>query len=360
MSTTGKNLLMMAVLAAGSVGGVAAQSAAPACAQPVAVHGFQTCANVDAALKESLVVYSSDPDLVSSKMLAEFNRMFPTIKTGYVRAQAGALYARLMAEQRAGTFAADVVSFNDAALVLDLMERKGLARYLSPEMAAYSGSAKSQPEGYWTTGSVNSCGIAYNPAFVKPEDAPKSWGDIVKNPAWANAINLKSTNAFMSRSTWWAMKQRYGDQYWTEFAKLKPRGFDSYVQQYDRLINGQDKIAACAQYNAFVEYTAKGAKLAFVVPEEGMPASPVSWGVLEKAPNPNAARLFLDWYLSAAGQKFINVGLFFKTSPRSDVEPPAGSLSTDAQRWLYPAEIASSRKVRDQYVKEWDSLLGLR
>jgi len=45
----------------------------------------------------------------------------------------------------------------------------------------------------------------------------------------------------------------YGPDYWKKFGELKPKGFDSYVQQFDRLVNQQDKLIHTAQYSGYLE-----------------------------------------------------------------------------------------------------------
>ena len=79
---------------------------------------------------------------------------------------------------------------------------------------------------------------------------------------------------------------------------MKPQGFDSYVQQFDRLVNQQDKIIHTAQYSGYLEWKKKGAPVGFNAPADGLPATPESWGIPTDGPHPNAARLFVDWFLS--------------------------------------------------------------
>ena len=38
------------------------------------------------------------------------------------------------------------------------------------------------------------------------------------------------------------LKPLLGEDYFKKFATQKPRAFDSYVQQYGRLVDGQDKV----------------------------------------------------------------------------------------------------------------------
>ena len=62
----------------------------------------------------------------------------------------------------------------------------------------------------------------------------------------------------------------YGEDYWTKFATLQPHGFDSYVQQFDRMVNGQDKLVHTAQYSAYLQQKANGTALEFVFPTDGV------------------------------------------------------------------------------------------
>ena len=128
--------------------------------------------------------------------------------------------------------------------------------------------------------------------------------------------------------------QLYGPDYWKKFAELKPRAFDSYVQQYDRLVNQQDKVIHTAQYSGYLEWKAKGAPVAFNVPPDGMPGTPEAWGLVAGGPHPNAARLFLDWFLSLPGQKATEEGLFLH-SMRNDA--PTGRRPPDQQDQIVAA-----------------------
>ena len=51
-------------------------------------------------------------------------------------------------------------------MILDFQRKGGFRQYVSPEMQFFPKEAKSQPEGFWTWGSVIMAGIAYNPNQV--------------------------------------------------------------------------------------------------------------------------------------------------------------------------------------------------
>src|SRR6201996_6994628 len=135
--------------------GPALAETAPACAQPQEVQGFKTCADLAKAETEGeLVVYATNPEAAELRVLAEFNKLFPKIKTNYTRLQAGALYAKVSAERQAKTYTVDVMQLSDMGMVLDFQKKSGYIGYVSPQMAAYKPEYKSQPEGLWTWGAI--------------------------------------------------------------------------------------------------------------------------------------------------------------------------------------------------------------
>lgn len=337
----------------------AAAQAVPVCPNPVEVQGFKTCADVEKAKREGeVVLYSPDIEQGTVKLLAAFNRAFPMIKTSYVRLQAGALYARIMAERQAGSYLADVINISDVGLVLDFQKRGAYAAYGSPQFAAYKPEYLSKPEGYWAWGAVILSGFVYNSRTMPAGEAPKDWSDLT-DPKWAGTFSMKSSNSGLQSVTWYVLKNKLGDKYWDAIARQKPRLFDSYVQQYDRVVNGEDKVAAAAQYSGYLEFMHRGAPVAFVFPESGSPVGPEVWGVVKEAPHPQAARLLYDWLLSPVGQKAYADSTFMQ-SVREDVEPPAGARPINEIKLLMPGDWAAYLGTRREFVRLWSSMSGLR
>src|SRR5262245_46896582 len=102
---------LVAVAVAAFSGPAAAQKL---CASPQQMSGFKTCADVAKARQEgAFVLYTTDPERGTAQLLGAFNKLFPEIKTSFVRLQAGALYAKLMAERRAGSYLVDALEISD-------------------------------------------------------------------------------------------------------------------------------------------------------------------------------------------------------------------------------------------------------
>jgi iron(III) transport system substrate-binding protein len=225
-------------------------------------------------------------------------------------------------------------------------------------MAAYKPEYKSQPEGYWTWGAIGPAGLAYNPNVVPASEAPKTWQEAI-DPKWADAITVKLSTSGLQHVAWFELGRLYGPDYWKKFGELKPKGFDSYVQQFDRLINQQDKIIHTAQYSGYLEWKKKGAPIGFNAPADGLPATPESWGIPTQGPHPNAARLFVDWYLSEAGQQAMSDNLFLH-SPRHGAAPPPGGEPLEKLKLLMPEDWTKFLTSRTEFAREWDRYTGLR
>jgi iron(III) transport system substrate-binding protein len=344
-------LLALAVWASGAHGGTRA---------PVKVLDFQTSADVAKAEQEGEVVYyGHDSEAAITTLLDAFKKDFPKIKTSYVRLQTGALYAKLTSERSAGRFLVDVVQFSEVSPAMDLQKKGGYEQYVSPEAAAYKPEYQSSPAGYYTWGGVTFAGIAYNKSRVKAEQAPKVWKDIL-NPAFKDAISAKLASSGTQHAEWYMLRKLYGNDFWKEFAKQKPRGFDSRAQLFDRLSKGDDAVCALAEYSGYILVKEKGADIEFVAPPDGLPATPIVLGIPTKAPHPEAAKLFIDWALSARGQAvYQNAKILLYGSVRADAPPMATGKRLSDFKLLFPSDWADYVESHGTFVKEWNAIMGL-
>jgi iron(III) transport system substrate-binding protein len=216
---------------------------------------------------------------------------------------------------------------------------------------------RSEPPGYFTWYTMVLAGIAYNTDVVSEAEAPKTWKDLL-DPKWRGAINFKDSASGLQGAQWFMLRKLHGDNFWRDMAKQNPRALPSTVQQYERLINREDKIIGLAQYSTFLEFKAKGAPIAFIAPPEGLVGTAQFVGIVSKGPHPEAAKLFLDWFLSPLGQELLAQS-FYHHSPRSDVAPPPGGKPLGELEIMVP-DWNDYIKAHTQYVREWNALSGLR
>jgi iron(III) transport system substrate-binding protein len=327
---------------------------------PTTVLDFETRADVAKAEQEGEVIYyGHDGEAGIAALLEAFRKDFPKIKTNYVRAQTGALYAKITAERSAGRFGVDVLQLSDISPAVDFQKKGGWESYDSPSYAGYKPEYQSSPRGFYGWAGVTFAGIAYNKSKVKAGEAPKGWKDIL-SPAYKDGISAKLSTSGMQHAQWYTLRKLYGNEFWQEFSKQRPKGFDSRAQLFDRLAKGDDRLCALAEYAGYTLFREKGADIDFVAPADGLPATPIFIGVVNKAPHPEAAKLFVDWALSGRGQ------IVYQTQPLLLY----GSLRTDAPamgtgkrladfKLLFPTDWTDYQASHAQFVKEWNGIMGL-
>ena len=86
---------------------------------------------------------------------------------------------------------------------------------------------------------------------------------------------------------------------------------------------------------------------------------PESWGTVVEAPHPEAAKLFIDWFIGLPGQTAYGQEMAYN-SLRSDVPPPAGRVSPSELKLLFPTDWDAFIKTHPQFVKEWNKITGMR
>ena len=132
------------------------------------------------------------------------------------------------------------------------------------------------------------------------------------------------------------------------------------MQLFDRLAKGDDKLCALAEYAGYLLHKEKGAPIAFVAPDDGLPATPLLNGVADRAPHPEAARLFVDWMMSQRGQAHQqNDKYLYYGSVRKDAPPMPGGTRLSSYKLLSPTDMAALSATRDTFNAEWNKMLGM-
>ena len=215
------------------------------------------------------------------------------------------------------------------------------------------GRAHSLP---WQSGFA---GIGYNRSKVTAAQAPKTWKDIL-SPAYKDGISAKLSTSGMQHMQWYTLRKLYGGDFWQEFAKQRPKGFDSRAQLFDRLAKGDDRVCALAEYAGYTLFKEKGAEIDFVAPGDGLPATPALIGVVNRAPHPEAAKLFLDWAISNRGQAVYQTQtILLYGSVRNDAPPMATGKKLSDFKLLFPTDWSDFQASHGAFVKEWNALMGL-
>ena len=256
------------------------------------------------------------------------------IKVNVVRAASQIMFQRLEQDlsQRAGN--ADVFSSVDIGNFVTLKKNGSLAAY-TPENAKdlLTIFQNLDPDGYFHATVASVIAIDYNSEKVKPEDAPKSWTDLL-DPKWANKIALGHPAYSGFAGNWAAqMFKLYGKQYFERIEKLQPMVSRSLLDATNLLSSGE-RLVTASPIAPILEFKDRGNPLAIQYPTDGAILVSTPSAILKNAPHPNAARLFMEFLL---GPEFnvILAQAHYETM-RPDVKPLPGAKSVADVKVIRP------------------------
>ena len=239
-----------------------------------------------------MVFYTSVETEFARSLTSAFEAKYPFIKTDIFRSTHEKILSRMNVERQTGTFTADVVSVGEFE-TFHLQRRGFIAPYKSPIAVAYPDGFK-DPNGYWTDLYDNLIVTAYNTTRVKREEIAqavrRSAPSALERPHGARPKRRSVVRQHVVSS--WA--RRKGMEFMQSLAKqdVAIRGGRSLVTQL--LGAGEFDLQIVAYWYRPHLMKKQGAPVDWIGLEPAIMAlHPIS--IVEKAPHPNAARLFIDF-----------------------------------------------------------------
>lgn len=270
-------------------------------------------------------------------LLQDFKREFPGINVVSVTGRGSQLTSRIMAERRASKYIADVYSGGTNSLYNTLYKGKALdplkPALILPEVTDtskwYGNEHRyADPEGQYIfafIGSPSNAQLAYNTTQVNAKEF-KSYQDLLQ-PKWKGKIvslDPRDTGLGATMQFYY-----YSPDLGPEFMRKFFGGMDiTYSKNFRQMTDwlSQGKFAICV-----------GCKDSLRAKNQGLPvddfdtngwkegssfsAGGGSLSLMNQAPHPNAAKLFVNWFLSRKGQMALQ--------KLGDVDDPANSRRID-------------------------------
>lgn len=296
--------------------------------------GAQSAELIQAAKKEGEVaVFGTLENDIAAALHKGFEAKYG-IKTNYFRGSSTVIIDRVTSEHRTGKMSADAV-FATAEPMKFINKEKGLlVRYVSPSARDYN---KQLVDGFFGPNYRSVIiGFLYNKSMIKIEDAPKTYEDIV-NPKWKGKITMGNPSLHDTTINWLASlpavfgSTQKANDWIKRLAALEPLMLDSMVPVGERIASGEIPLGV-----AYVKYVhlwgLKGAPIDYV---KGLPVYLGDGnyiGLTSKAQHPNAAKLYIDYFLGQESSEIMaNVGEFVN---RRGILPPIAGADQVAGKFV--------------------------
>ncbi len=273
-----------------------------------------------AAKKEGTVVMLNSAGTETREALAgPFFKKYG-IQLEFIAARGPEMSQKLLIERKAGLFTVDVymggantptVTLKPAG-VFDPLDQA----FILPDVTDPETIKKVWYEGklWWLDKEHNVLAVTMSPSGriainldqVKPDEI-KTWRSLLE-PRWRGKITMNDPTIEGPGNNWFTgMVNIMGLDYLRELAKQEPIVLRDQRIQVDWLALGKYPITIQANSDAVTGAINAGVRLTEITPEEGtyMSSSQGNIALLNKAPHPNAAKIFINWLLTIEGQTQI-------------------------------------------------------
>jgi iron(III) transport system substrate-binding protein len=313
--------------------------------------------DLEAARREGeVVIYNNWQPNGIEPLLKRFREAVPGIRTEQIRLGSNPLIERFQTEFVAGRNLCDLlVTFPDERIG-EGMKQGWMAKWTPPEIGNFAPEYNEQ-DMLFTIQHAREC-IIWNKNQVRPADAPKEWTDLM-DPKWKGRVGMNPPWRSVSIQQICAFWEDIGIKDAAERLKANEvRFFEGSGGIIQAVVRGDVRVAELTDLplNPLLE---DGAPIGFIYPKSGTTLSANKAFVAAKAPHPNAAKVFLNWLMTAEGQvhlqTYCGLSVTRKGAPPLSKLPATAELSNvvDGEKILTPARQAA-------IVDKWRSVFGIR
>jgi iron(III) transport system substrate-binding protein len=338
-------------MSAASVSGALFAGRVKAAAPPPAAI---TPALIEAARKEGKLSFYSALELnVAERLAKTFEAKYPGISVRVERSGAERLFQRIAQEQGSGINAVDVANSTDPAHYLDWKKNDWLAAYVPEDVAKHFPADQVDPDGMYATSCAWMEVIGYNTDLVRREGAPKSYADLL-DPKWQGKI-VKGHPGYSGAilTATFVLARELGWPYLEKLAQQKVMQVQSAADPPKKILLGERAVMADGNDYNLVLLRDQGKPVEVVYATEGSPLIIVPSGIFRGAPNPNAARLFQNFFFSAETQQML-VDVFAHRSFHAQVKEKGEHIPLASLKLLKADPVAvqaQSEEIKARYSK---------
>ncbi len=271
-----------------------------------------------------LVLYTSQPNADAQATVDAFMEAHPGVEVEWVRDGTTQMMARLSTEFAAGAPQPDLLLIADMVTMEGLKQEGRLMAHTEADTSAYD-EGLYDAEGFYFSTKLITTGIVYNTAAPT---TPTSWLDLLSDEA-AGQVRIPSpltSGAALIHLETLTSNLDMGWDYYETLAENDTVAAGGNGGTFRAVSGGEQLYGMVVDFLAIRE-KANGAPVEFVFPTEGVSAVTEPVAILSTAQNPEAAKAFVDFLLSPAGQQLAADQGYVPAHPAIDL--PEGFPSRD-------------------------------
>jgi len=325
---------------------------------------------IEAAKKEGTVsIYTSTDAAQSQKLQDAFTQKYG-IKIAYNDLGTNGAYNQVISEAAASQVTADVVWSSAMDLQMTLVQDGYAEEYVSPEAGNLPSWVNYKNTIYAST--VEPIGVIYNTNALSEDKLPKTYADMITflkdnkstlqgkvatfDPEKSGSGFLHHSNDARERSDFWDLAKAMGEN----GAKI----YSSSGGMKETVVSGENVIAINIIGSYALDWVKESPNLGVHFATDYTPAFSRLALITKGAPHPNAAKLFVDFMLSAEGQSLLAEGGL--PSVREDVTTGLNikTLNERVGGGLKPITVDEGvleymdQMKRVQFLNDWKAALG--
>jgi len=256
----------------------------------------------------SLVWYTGTPINSAQKMAEAFGEAYPGVTVEVVRLPNLQQMQRFSQESASGRHMADVLALDNVSMAA-LIKNGFIADWKVPSYDDIVPEARMGTQAYAPF--YIDTAILYNTNKVSEEEAKLLAGDwnAILDPRFKGrmavtnqkcAVCYNAVHMFLDPK----LADRYGPEFLTKIGEQQPAVYPEINIGVDRVIAGEKDFMVTVFESSVVPKWQEGAPIRWVHPSPTPLSLTSAWSAVSaNAPSPNAARLFLDWWMSPEGAK---------------------------------------------------------
>lgn len=311
------------------------------------------------ASAETLTIYTAEEPAKLDPIRHSFHAEYPDHDINWVSDSTGVITARLLTEINAGDPRADLV-LGTGTVTAHLVDELGYILPYAPKglERIHPKFRDSNNPPHWIAVESYQSAICFNTIEAKAKGlpAPSSWRDLV-DPIYKGQIVMPDPNSsgtgLLSVFGWMDI---FGEDASWDYMDALHRNIASYTHSGSKPCS----LAASGEYVIGLSYTfaaaaqkGQGAPIDILLPEEGVGSDLGATFILKGTENADAAKAFLDWYISPSG-----IDVYSQFSPVlavAGVPAKAEFYPDDLREKMLEPDVVWQVQNRERVLKEWSA-----